>query len=393
MIVDISLSKTQEQAVESIEKWFKGNQDQTYFLSGYAGTGKTTLVNYVIEKLGIKLDEVAFACYTGKAALVVTQKAQGRYKASTIHSLIYKVYTDKSGEIKVAKKAKSMLQDLKLIVIDEASMVDGQIMQDLKSFGIKILFIGDTGQLPPVSQNGNEEFLKMFNNPDFQLTEIHRQAAENPIIKLSMLARTKQEIEPGVYGKDGEAVVITHATWENVKDRLYKKADQIICGYNRTRKQLNSEIREVLGFTGDVPLNGDKMICLNNDWNKSIDDVSLVNGMTGYVKKVYKREEIKEKFTHEATTIDFRPDFSEESYFRKITIPNKLLTDPTFKLLPYEHKVYNSFDFGYAITCHKSQGSQWKNVVVLNEVLNKETHHRWLYTAITRSSERLVLVI
>lgn len=76
VIVDISLSKTQEQAVESIEKWFKGNQDQTYFLSGYAGTGKTTLVNYVIEKLGIKLDEVAFACYTGKAALVVTQKAQ-----------------------------------------------------------------------------------------------------------------------------------------------------------------------------------------------------------------------------------------------------------------------------------------------------------------------------
>ncbi|MCY8318280.1 ATP-dependent RecD-like DNA helicase [Bacillus vallismortis] len=392
-MANISLSRTQEQAVESIEKWFKGKQKQTYFLSGYAGTGKTTLVNYVIEKLGIKLDEVAFACYTGKAALVVTQKAQGRYKASTIHSLIYKVYTDNNGEIKVTKKAKSMLQDLKLIVIDEASMVDGQIMKDLKSFGIKILFIGDTGQLPPVSQNGNEEFLKMFNNPDFQLTDIHRQAAENPIIKLSMLARTKQEIEPGVYGKDGEAVVITHATWENIKDRLYKKADQIICGYNRTRKQLNSEIREVLGFTGDVPLNGDKMICLNNDWNKSIDDVSLVNGMTGYVKKVYKSEEIKEKFTHEATTIDFRPDFSEESYFREITIPNKLLTDPTFKLLPYEHKVYNSFDFGYAITCHKSQGSQWKNVVVLNEVLNKDTHHRWLYTAITRSSERLVLVI
>lgn len=130
-----------------------------------------------------------------------------------------------------------MLQDLKLIVIDEASMVDGQIMQDLKSFGIKILFIGDTGQLPPVSQNGNEEFLKMFNNPDFQLTEIHRQAAENPIIKLSMLARTKQEIEPGVYGKDGEAVVITHATWENVKDRLYKKQ---IKSYAVTTEQENS---------------------------------------------------------------------------------------------------------------------------------------------------------
>ncbi len=84
----------QQQAVESIEKWFN-EDDQTYFLAGYAGTGKTTLVNYVIDKLKIKLSEVAFACYTGKAALVVTQKAQGKYKASTIHSLIYDTYVDK----------------------------------------------------------------------------------------------------------------------------------------------------------------------------------------------------------------------------------------------------------------------------------------------------------
>ncbi|MFP3624917.1 hypothetical protein, partial [Burkholderia sp. SIMBA_051] len=77
-----------------------------------------------------------------------------------------------------------------------------------------ILFIGDTGQLPPVSQDGIEDFMTMFNNPDFTLTEIHRQAAENPIIKLSMMARTKQKIEPGVYGENKEVVVIDKSTWE-----------------------------------------------------------------------------------------------------------------------------------------------------------------------------------
>ncbi|AMR10743.1 ATP-dependent DNA helicase [Bacillus paralicheniformis] len=383
----------QQQAVESIEDWFKGEGKAPYFLAGYAGTGKTTLVNYVIDKLKIKLSEVAFACYTGKAALVVTQKAQGKYKASTIHSLIYDTYVDKkTGDLTVKKKSKDMLSHLKLIVVDEASMVDGQIMSDLRSFGVKILFIGDTGQLPPVSQNKNEEFLQMFNNPDFTLTEIHRQAAENPIIYLSMLARTKQKIEPGTYGKNGEAVVITHSTWETMKEHFYEKADQIICGYNRTRKHLNSEIRKFLGYESDFPLEGDKMICLKNDWNKNLDDISLVNGMTGYVSKVYQEDAVSEQLKYDSTVIDFQPDFTGD-YFEKLVIPNDSLTDDAFKLQPHEHKIYNSFDYGYVITCHKSQGSQWEKVVVIDEVLDRNMHHRWLYTAITRSTEKLVLVV
>ncbi len=264
-------------------------------------------------------------------------------------------------------------------------------MSDLKSFGIKILFIGDTGQLPPVSQNKNEEFLQMFNNPDFTLTEIHRQAAENPIIHLSMLARTKQKIEPGTYGKNGEAVVIAHSTWETMKEHFYETADQIICGYNRTRKYLNSEIRKFLGYESCFPVEGDKMICLKNDWNKNLDGISLVNGMTGYVNKVY-QDAVREKLKYDSTVIDFQPDFTDD-YFEKLIIPNDSLTDDSFKLQPNEHKIYNSFDYGYVITCHKSQGSQWEKVVVIDEVLDRDMHHRWLYTAITRSSEKLVLVV
>nr|WP_257215650.1 ATP-dependent RecD-like DNA helicase [Bacillus pumilus] len=386
------LSEMQQEAVRIIEDWFKNSKKKSFFLAGYAGTGKTTLVEYIIKKLQMKDSEVAFACYTGKASLVVTRKANGKYTASTIHKLIYNVRTDRNGDLHSEKKSKDELSHLKLIVIDEASMVDGQIMKDLKSFGIKILFIGDTGQLPPVSQNGIEDFMSMFNNPDFTLTEIHRQAAENPIIKLSMLARTKQEISPGVYGENKEVVVIDKVTWEAHKNRLYKSADQIICGFNKTRSHINDEIRELLGFDSVYPMIGDKMICLKNDWDKSVNDYSLVNGMTGYVHKVYSSDEIKRDPKYESTVIDFRPDFTDE-FFKELYIPNDSIGNPGFKLLPYDESDYNRFDFGYAITCHKSQGSQWDNVVVLNEVLNHETHHRWLYTAITRAAEKLILVV
>lgn len=386
------LSEMQQEAVRIIEQWFKDSKKKSFFLAGYAGTGKTTLVEYIIKKLQMKDSEVAFACYTGKASLVVTRKANGKYAASTIHKLIYNVRTDRNGDLHSEKKSKDELSHLKLIVIDEASMVDGKIMKDLKSFGVKILFIGDTGQLPPVSQNGIEDFMSMFNNPDFTLTEIHRQAAENPIIKLSMMARTKQAIAPGTYGENKEVVVIDKGTWEAHKNRLYKTADQIICGYNKTRSYINDEIRELLGFVSKYPMVGDKMICLKNDWEKAVSDYSLVNGMTGYVDKVYEENETKKELKHESTAIDFRPDFTEEC-FKELYIPNESLTNPTFKMLPWEESDYNRFDFGYAITCHKSQGSQWDNVVVINEVLNHETHHRWLYTAITRAAEKLILVV
>jgi exodeoxyribonuclease V len=386
----ITLTPMQEAAVKAIEQWYKHSSNQTFFLAGYAGTGKSTLVQYVIEKLGLRLNRVAFACYTGKAALVLTQKANGQYRASTIHRLIYKLDVDTKGKPRFIKKDKEELAHIKLIVIDEASMVDGQIMQDLKSFDKKILFIGDQGQLPPVSQKGNEEFIEMFNNPDFALTEIHRQAEGNPIIHLSMLARTKQRIEYGWYGK--EALVINHSQWLSLKEKVYTTANQIICGYNRTRQLLNQEIRRYLGFTDDLPQMGDKLICTRNNWGKTIQDISLVNGMTGYVQEVNHNVEKNYEITRDAIKIKFRPDFTDEC-FNDLYLIKDHFTGQEYKLLPHEYNTYCEFDFGYVITCHKSQGSQWEKVVVINEVLNSQEHHRWLYTAITRSSSKLVLVI
>ncbi|WAT23497.1 ATP-dependent RecD-like DNA helicase (plasmid) [Bacillus halotolerans] len=388
----IDLTPTQMNAVKSIFNWYKSGDKQTYFLAGYAGTGKSTLVDYVIKNLGIKRSHVEFACYTGKAALVLTQKAKGKYKAKTLHRLIYKPDFDETGKMKFILKDTDELKDIKLIVVDEASMVDGNIMRDLKSFDKKILFIGDQGQLPPVSQKGNEEFLEMFNNPDFVLTEIHRQAEGNPIIHLSMLARMKKPIPYGWYGENKEALVINHAQWQKVKQSCYTSADQIICGYNRTRTSLNNDIRKYIGYTNKLPQVGDKLICTKNNWNKNIREINLVNGMTGFVKCISHNIPKEGDIKRGAMSVEFQPDFTEET-FRDLFLVNDHFEGKKYELYPHEYNVYSQFDFGYAITCHKSQGSQWEKVVVINEVLDPEMHHRWLYTAITRSSEKLVLVI
>ncbi|ARC67275.1 ATP-dependent RecD-like DNA helicase (plasmid) [Bacillus licheniformis] len=388
----IDLTPVQMDAVKSIQDWYKSGKKQTYFLAGYAGTGKSTLVDYVINTLGIKKSSVAFACYTGKAALVLTQKAKGKYKAVTLHRLIYKLDFDSKGKMQFVLKDPDELKDIKLIVVDEASMVDGNIMRDLKSFDKKILFIGDQGQLPPVSNNGNEEFLEMFNNPDFVLTEIHRQAEGNPIIHLSMLARTKKPISYGWYGENKEALVISRTQWETIKQNCYTSADQIICGYNKTRTSLNKDIRKYIGHTNKLPQVGDKLICTRNNWSKNIRDINLVNGMTGYVKCISYDIPNDEEIKRSAMSIDFQPDFTEET-FDKLFLVNDHFEGKKYNLLPHEYNIYSQFDFGYAITCHKSQGSQWEKVVVISEVLDPEMHHRWLYTAITRSSERLILVI
>lgn len=390
---ELVFTPMQEGAVESIKQWFNHSNEQAYFLAGFAGTGKSTIVEHTISQLGVRKSKVEFACYTGKAALVLTQKAKGKFKVKTIHRLIYSLDETSKGQPNFVLKPKEELEHLKLIVIDECSMVDGQVMQDLKSFGVKILFIGDTGQLPPVSQAGNEEFLQMFNNPNYTLTEIHRQAEGNPIIYLSMLARTKQPIPYGWYGENKEVLVIDQMQWLSVKQHCYTTADQIICGKNKTRHGLNQDIRQYLGFNSIFPLKGDKLICTRNDWGKNIRDINLVNGMTGFIEEVeYDIHKKNRDVERESLQVKFRPDFTDES-FKNLYLVNDHFTGKEYKLRGHEYSLYNEFDYGYAITCHKSQGSQWDKVVVISEVLRSEEHHRWLYTAITRSSEKLVLVI
>ena len=387
----IQPSQLQQEAIDAVVDWFHNDDEkQCFFLAGYAGTGKSTIVELILEQLEFEKDKrPVFACYTGKAALVLTQKT-GR-KVKTLHKLLYSPEFLKGGGVEFVRKAGKDMKHVGLAVIDEWSMVDGEIYEDLISFGFKVLCVGDTGQLPPVQKVANEELEYMLKNPDFLLTEIHRQAADNPIIYLSWLARTKQTIPYGWHGKNKEVLVVNQQQWNQIKEKCYRTADQIICGKNVTRNRLNQEIRKTLDFSGTFPKPGEKLICTRNNWERELEGVNLVNGMIGYVETVDEKHGDK-KHKLGSFKMDFRPEFLD-SFFEDVFVVKEKFKGNYVKLWREQYKMYDDFEFGYAITCHKSQGSQWENLVVIAERMNWETYHLWLYTAITRAEKRLILVI
>src|SRR6202521_1356655 len=191
-----SFTPHQDSALKAVADWLKAKPGrhgtpQVFRLFGYAGTGKTTLARHIAEDVE---GEVKFAAFTGKAALVMRNK--GCDNASTIHSLIYR--TRESGDEQPSFELwdEAPASKAALIVIDECSMVDAELGRDLMWFGVPVLVLGDPAQLPPIQGGG------FFTEaePDVMLTEVHRQARDNPIIRLSMDVREGLRLEEGTYG-------------------------------------------------------------------------------------------------------------------------------------------------------------------------------------------------
>jgi exodeoxyribonuclease-5 len=402
-------SPQQDAALKAVDAWLKTDQ-QVFRLFGYAGTGKTTLAKHIAE--GVQ-GTVLFAAPTGKAANVMHQK--GCVGACTLHSLIY-IVTGKSQlklkkleqelaellaitnnapdfaaaavakaqarlpvcrkEIEVERKAlaapaftlneNSPLLDAALLVLDEGSMIGGREGEDLLSFGIKILVLGDPAQLPPVKGAG---FFTNDDRPDFLLTEVHRQAADSPIIHLATLARNQDPIPVGNYG---ESLVLN--TKPDPAAAL--ACDQVLAGRNKTRRAINSRVRQLRGMEGLlVPC--DRLVCLRNDG-----DTGLLNGSLWNVQGVG----------------------GSDGHFPIITVESdddgRLVDCPVHpepfrgEDLPFWARLEaQEFDYGYCLTVHKSQGSQWQDVMVFDESwCFRQDRWRWLYTGITRAAEKLTIV-
>ena len=266
----------QDEALKAVSRWLKEGRSPLFRLFGYAGTGKTTLARHFAEHVD---GDVLFAAFTGKAAQVLRSK--GATNARTIHSLIYRprgeeeVSDEETGKTSIAPmfaiNRQSPVAKAALIIVDECSMVDEALGKDLMSFGTPILVLGDPGQLPPVSGGGyftNEE-------PDYLLTDIHRQARDNPIIQLAMHVREGKEIMHGDYGTTAKVISKNEVTQSLVLD-----ADQVLVGTNKTRRRYNMRLRELKGFTTDYPQSGDKLVCLRNDPAKGLLNGSLWQVMT-----------------------------------------------------------------------------------------------------------------
>lgn len=362
----VEWSPQQEQAIKSAAAWVKQkNGPQVHYIAGYAGTGKTTLAKSIGDDIG-----ALYASFTGKAASVMRRK--GCTNASTIHSLIYRIKDPKAEIPEFELNPASDVKKAALVVVDEVSMVDDQLGKDLLSFGTKILVLGDPAQLPPIKGAGFFTAQK----PNTMLTEIHRQARDNPIIRMSMDIREGKKLERGVYG---ESRVITYNEL-TADDLCY--ADQIIVGLNRTRQSKNAEMRELLGRgqgMAGMPVSEDKLVCLRNHHR-----MQLLNGTIWFV------EDAKTKGV--VTHLKIRSD--EDEMTRGVQVRNEFFLGTDAALEWKDKRGMQEFTYGYALTCHKAQGSQWDNVLVFDEGNSfREDAMRWKYTALTRAAKRLTWVI
>ena len=388
----MKLNEQQAQAIEALRKWWYNGNKQVFQISGAAGTGKTTLIRYLINEIKLEHDEVLFTAFVGKATLAMTRNG---LNAKTLHSAICyckdEPVLDENGNVvteynrrvtkRVFTRRKKIDPRIRLIVVDEGSMVPAKMADWLLKFKVPIIVLGDLNQLPPVI--GDSFFLK---EPDVVLTQIMRQSSESPIpyFAQNVLQNGTKCLSPGLQIGD-KINVLSKA---DITPELLKDYDVIICGTNKTRNNLNTYIRErIYGRTQEYPVIGDKLICRENDWTFSVDDVYLINGLIGYVTDID-----LESISNYTMKIDFKPEFMDDE-FKNVTLDRIYMG-----LSPNDKRFYRSnyhkFEYGYAITCHLSQGSQYNRVLVFNESFGTaEERRKWLYTAVTRAIDKVTILI
>lgn len=370
-------SPQQADALKKIKRWYLDrNAPQVMRVFGYAGTGKTTLAREIASIVnGVTL----FMTFTGKAALVLRKK--GCAGASTIHSAIYKPKQDEvTGYTEFILNPDGPVSTASLVVVDEVSMVGEEIGRDLLSYGTKILVLGDPFQLPPIKGEG----FFTGQTPDVLLTEIHRQAADNPIIRMSMDIREGRGLAPGRYGDS----LVTRRCDISKDDlrAIVMESDQLLCGRNNTRQLFNRRVRELKGIAGTpedwMPTIGDRLVCLKNNRVKG-----LLNGGLWTVNKVQTKGT---KFAMQVASLD-DPDAIVPV---DVETPFQFFQGTEKEMDWRARKQADEFCHGYALTVHKSQGSAWDNVLIFDESdVFRENAANHLYTAVTRAAEKVTVIV
>lgn len=376
--IAVELTPEQSRVQDAIVEFVRNPMKDYITVGGYAGTGKTTLVAETRKLL--PTEAVAFCAYTGKAGYVLKQKltASGVVREAdyvgTVHGLIYKrVESTGNGKKRRLYFTRRDSIPYGLIVLDEASMMNAELFQDLLSFGIPIVAVGDHGQLPPVHGAFN-----LMEASEYRLETIHRQVADHPIIKVATMARRYGVIPVGAHG-DG----VTKVLGSKCLSGMDLFSWLVLCGKNATRVTMNKAIRRKAGST---PIVGDKVICLRNRRQDGI-----YNGMVGVLVSL--------------RTANLDDDcFDREAMMGEIRFDNDFLWDgpihmPQFgkekTVARFDKDMGALFDFGYCLTVHKAQGSEADSVVVIEERFgppDPALYSRWLYTAVTRARQRLLII-
>lgn len=353
------------------------------------------MVKFIISALDVEPEDVCYVAYTGKAAKVLRDK--GCDNAMTTHRLLYQSVPRNDGTF-YHKIKRPLDHYYKLIIVDEISMLPKEMWDLLLSHKIHVICLGDPFQLPPIGEDNG-----VLAKPHIFLDEIMRQEEESEIIRLTMDIREGKPLE---LFRGNEVQVIDQ---KDIVGGMYGWADQIIVAKNLTRRTINNQMRKMLFNTEDTtPIAGDKVICLRNDWEhpSAAGDIA-VNGTIGQLSNIRLKEH---PFLHPMMLTDFLPEDYDDMdvefspvdlYFRNINMDYKLLTTgeetvtkENFKTFP---KIWRpqTYDYAYAITCWKAQGSEYDKVLVFEEnfpLKNTIDHQKYLYTAATRAKNRLIIV-
>ena len=349
----MQLSTQQQEAYSLITDWLSDTSRKRFVLAGYAGTGKSFLASI----LSAELSSVHFCAFTGKAAEVL--RSRGCHGATTIHGAIYKPVKNSFGCTDfVLDYDGAITRNVKLVIVDEYSMLSEQLISDLESVSRKVLYLGDNFQLPPV--NGTCNLV-----PDYQLTEVHRQALDIGILRAATDLRTNGFITPEDYAGCDDILFLRKS---DTTPETYLEADQIICQYNNTRQNINRWFRQKKGYTSPFPIKGEPLICLKNNH-----EIGLCNGGISEAQSTVTAE------------ID---DFSYGIKYQSMKL-DVLSCDVLMKAPPKKfYRTFERLDYSYACTANKCQGSEWNNVLICDEGGNAQ----WKYTSLTRSKNKVTIV-
>ena len=391
----MELTSKQQEALKIALERYRNNEQYTV-ISGYAGVGKSTLVTFIIAALDLDPEkDVAYVSFTGKASEVLREK--GNPNAMTAHKLLYKAKQLANGKF-IFYPRSELDRDYKLIIVDEVGMLPLDMWNLLLRHHVHVIACGDPFQIPPILKEQDNHVL---DNPHIFLDKIMRQALESDIITLSMSIREGKKISP-VQGVDARVF-----SKKDLVDGMYFWADQILVSTNKTRNDINDYMRKAIGY-GKTPEIGDKVICLRNCWDTfSAEKMNpLINGTIGYLDSFYEDDiyyNMRGRYVS-AHVLVANIKTNNDIYYR-VNIDYSSLVNGKKSFTPeeeYKIRRYKDnpdlpieFNYGYAITGHRAQGSQWGKVLVLEEgfPFDKVEHARWLYTACTRAADKLTLVL
>ncbi len=378
----MKLTSDQDKAIRKCIEWYfdtSWDKKNIFTIAGFAGTGKSTIINVLISILGLSKYNVLFTAFTGKAVNVLRRKG---LIANTLHKTFYNIYKSSSGKFFFRLKAR-LSSSIKLIVIDEFSMLNDDFIRDILSFGIYTIALGDIGQLPPII--GRNSYLEDIKNIDAQLTQIIRQDETSGVLQLATLARNFEPIHPGAYNDSNVFFM------KDIKNLL--EYEVIICYKNETRQRFNKAIRIAKGIKSIYPEKGEKLICLKTNYFHQFDyediPILLVNGLSLVT--------LEESTTRgELLKIKYKPDFIPnddyffETYCNKNIFENYITGQKNYGSLKIENDdspdSIVDLDFFYCGTAHKMQGSEFNNrgLIIVEKDIPSHIYSKWLYTAITR---------